>query len=185
MAYTCRGVQAWHGPLVSSWLANRGRWHSTLVVETRMLCVRAEHGLDNRRRWGRHWSGLRKSCHPVPLVVWWCILLAVWCIPLVYQQVYSTWVPSATGFCCFSTLSDAHTHTHPGSLSASGKFHIGFNQPQSLFKLPIGSGKSRSCSKPDKNIFSLLKRPLLWRQVDSTGLGITLETSILALLLPN
>ena len=110
MAHTCRGVQAWHGPLVSSWLANRGRWHSTLVVETRMLCVRAEHGLDNRRRWGRHWSGLRKSCHPVPLVVWWCILLAVWCIPLVYQQVYSTWVPSATGFCCFSTLSHAHTH---------------------------------------------------------------------------
>ena len=37
-------LQAWRGPLVSSWVDNRGWWHCAVVVDTRMRRVMAEHG---------------------------------------------------------------------------------------------------------------------------------------------
>ena len=123
--HVCRCVQAWHGPLVSSWLDNRGRWWNTALVDSYQDagCYGTQHGrvLDNRRRWGRHWSGaLRKSCHPpatssLMMHSTMCLLHSA----TVYQPVYSSPVPtSVKGYCCFSA--SLHWCTiHPGCLKAS------------------------------------------------------------------
>ena len=119
------GVQwAWHGPLVSSCLDNRGRWWHTALVDSYQDagCYGTQQGsvLDNRRRWGRHWSGaLRKSCHPhatrsLMMHSTMCLLHST----SVYQPVYSSRVSIVTGYCCFSALSHWYT-AHPGCLKAS------------------------------------------------------------------
>ena len=123
--------------------------------------------LDNRRRrWRRHWSGSAEIVPPHPTTS--CLMMHSTCC-----LMHSASLPTSL----FHASPQYHiTFGLSQSFCVKVKFHTGLNQPQSLYKIPEGSGKSRSRTKSNNNQFLLLDHSLpQW--LGWTDLGITLETS--------